>query len=102
MRNRTNQEKREKFAAFRAAGQSVRQAATAVGIAVSTGHIWSKAHGQNKEKDAVSGNGFARLIRQGDVSSAIELEVGRVVIRVPREFDAESLLQLIAVVRRSA
>ena len=102
MRNTTNQAKREKFEALRAAGQSVREAATAVGVAVSTGHVWSKACGQNRRKDAVEGKGFARLIRQGDVSSAIELEVSGMVIRVPREFDADSLAQLITVVRRSA
>ena len=80
----------------------MREAAAAVGIAVSTGHIWSKAHGQAKKNNAVQDNGFARLIRRSDVTSAIELEVSGVVIKVPREFDADLLAQLIAVVRRSA
>jgi hypothetical protein len=74
----------------------------AVGIAVSTGHAWSKGHREGKGNAVAKGNGFARLIRQSDVSSGIELEVSGVVIRVPREFDADSLTRLIAVVRRSA
>ena len=80
----------------------MRQAATAVGIAVSTGHAWSKAHRGGKDEDASRGNGFARLIRQSDVSSSFELVVSGVVIKVPREFDADSLTRLIGVVRRSA
>lgn len=102
MQDTTNEAKREKFAALRAAGQTVRQAAMAVGIAVSTGHAWSKVHRQGKEKDAGQGKRFARLVRQSDIRSTIELEVSGVVIRVPGEFDADALARLIGVVRRSA
>ena len=102
MQDTRNNAKREQFEALRAAGQTVRQAATAVGISVSTGHIWSKGDRQGKEKAPVQGNGFVRLIRQSEVGATVELELSGVVIRVPPEFDADSLARLIGVVRRSA
>lgn len=75
-----------------------------MGVAESTGYAWARAHGEDVQNGtaAESKTSFARLIRQSDVQTFIELEVSGVVIRVPREFDADSLTQLIEVIRRSA
>ena len=97
--------RREKFEGLRAEGQSVRQASATVGVAASTGYAWASAQRQKsgKWKPAAKGNaGFARLVRQSEVRTLLELEVAGVVIRVPSAFNADALVELIHAVRRSA
>ena|SRR4028118_656654 len=94
--------KREKFEDLRSAGQSVGQAAKAVGIAKSTGYAWSRlARDTKPTANATATPRFARLIRTKDVHShpVIELQVAGVVVKVPSDFDTDSLARLVAVLR---
>lgn len=102
---KTASSKREQFEDLRAAGQSVRHAAKAVGIANSTGYAWARLQ---RDMEPVASSAlrprFARLIRTNDVlpHPVIEVEVAGVVVKVGRDFDDDALIRLVTVLRRSA
>ena len=92
--------RRERFAALLAEGASTRKAAGAVGVAVSTGYEWARPLRPSTVREPASRvPHFARLVREADAGSRMQIDIGGVVIKLESNFDDDALVRVIRIVR---
>ena len=97
--------RREEFLELKAAGQSTQTAAGLVGVTASTGYAWARRDREQRSNDerpaAATVPGFARLVRQCEMPSRIEIDIAGVVLRVDERINVVALAGLVAAIRKA-
>jgi transposase-like protein len=91
----TEAQRRNLFEEQRRSGEPLRAVARRLGIHEAAAYQWARDNKSRVTKPApVIGVQFAQVVRASTVSGLV-VEVGRATIRVPRDFDAEHLRQVV-------